>query len=361
MTTKRDYYEILGVPRDASEKEIKAAYRRLARKYHPDVNPGDAGAEERFKEVAEAFAVLSDADKRAKYDRGGHEAFGTGFDPFAGGFDVRDFDFGMGDLSDLFRMFTGGAGGRSRAPRAAPGEDIEFEIRIPFEDAVRGTTVDLRVPREGTCGDCGGSGVRRGSGETLCPDCDGRGRRIERRGAVQMATPCSRCSGTGRVPGAPCGPCAGTGRRGTEERVKVRIPAGVGDGARVRVPRKGNAGRLGGPPGDAFLRVRVEDHPRFRRDGRDLIVDVAVGLARAALGGRVEIPTLDGSATISIPEGTRSGQRFRLRGRGVPASGGRPAGDLYAVIQIHPPERLDDESRELLEQLAEREDAAKVD
>jgi molecular chaperone DnaJ len=356
MASKRDYYDILGVPRDASEKEIKAAYRRLARKYHPDVNPGDASAEERFKEVAEAFAVLSDADKRTRYDRGGHDAFGAGFDPFAGRVNFEDFDFGMGDLSDLFRMFSGAGGGRSRAPRRTAGEDIEFEIRIPFEDAVRGSTADIRVPREATCTDCGGSGVRRGSGETRCPECNGAGRRVQRRGGMQMATTCLRCSGTGRVPGAPCGPCSGSGRRGTEERVKVRIPAGVGDGARVRVPRKGNAGRLGGPAGDAYLRVRVEAHPRLRRDGRNLVVDVAVGLARAALGGPVEIPTLDGTATISIPEGTRSGQRFRLRGHGVPAAGGRPPGDLYAVIQIHPPGKLDDRTRELLEELARREE-----
>ena len=353
MSNKRDYYEILGVPRDASAKEIKAAYRKLARKYHPDVNPGDAGAEERFKSVAEAFAVLSDEERRAKYDRGGHEAFGAGFDPFSGGgFNPQDFDFGMGDLSDLFRMFAGGSRRGPPGGGATRGEDIEFEVRVPFEDAVRGTTITIRVPRQAACSDCGGKGFRPRSTEVGCPECGGTGRIVRPTGRVHMASTCGRCGGAGRLPGVPCDPCGGTGRRGSEERVRVRVPAGVSAGARVRVAKKGNAGRRGGPPGDAYLKIQVEPHPTVRRDGRNLVCDVAIGIARASLGGSVEIPTLDGPATITIPPGTRSGQRFRLRGRGVLATAGKPAGDLYAVIQIHPPTDLDGRTRELLEELA---------
>ena len=284
MPAKKDYYEILGVGRTATDKEIKAAYRKLARKYHPDVNAGDKRAEERFKELSEAFAVLSDPDKRARYDRGGHEAFGPGFDPFqgtpfqGGGFDFRHFD--LGDLTDLFDLFGAGGPGRGRGRRQRRGQDLQSEIRIGFREAVRGDTVDLSLP----------------------------------------------------------------------DRVKVRIPAGIEDGGRIRVPGKGTPGAGGAPPGDLFLVVRVEPDPVFRREGRDLVADVPVGLARAALGGTVEIPTLDGPATVTLPAGTRSGQKLRLKGRGVPASGGAPAGDLYGVVQIVPPRSLDDRSRRLLEE-----------
>jgi curved DNA-binding protein len=286
----KDYYEILGVQRSASDKEIKAAYRRLARKYHPDVNKGDTQAEEKFKQVAEAFAVLSDKEKRAKYDRGGHAAFGAGFDPFAG-FDMRDFDFGQGDISSIFEIFGFGPGGGARGGRRTRirprrGADLRLELRIPFLQAVNGGTVEIGVPR-------GGSGA---------------------------------------------GP------------MKVRIPAGVEDGGTLRLAGRGQAGVQGGPPGDAFLTLRVEPHPLFRRMGRDLYVDLPVGLARAALGGTLEVPTLEGKATIAIPAGTASGRKLRLKGRGVPASAGRPAGDLFAVIQIRPPATLSERSRELLEE-----------
>ena len=285
---KKDYYEILGVSRSASDKEIKAAYRKLARKYHPDVNPGDKAAEDRFKEMAEAFAVLSDTDKRARYDRGGHEAFGPEFDPFAG-FDVRSAGVGLGDLADLLGMFGADLGGRRHVPRR--GQDLQVEVRIPFQDAVMGTTLDLILPRRGS------------------------------------------------------------GRKPTQDKVKVRIPPGIGEGDRVRVPGKGDSGASGGPAGDAYLVIRVERHPLFRREGRDVVCEVPIGVTTAVLGGTLEVPTLDGRATINIPSGTRSGQRFRLKGRGVPASGRKPAGDLYALIQIHPPKKLDARARELFEEL----------
>jgi len=285
VTSKRDYYEILGVPRTANEKELKAAYRKLARKYHPDVNPGDKTAEANFKEVSEAFGVLSDPEKRAKYDQVGHEAFGAGFDPSRG---VKiDFeDLGLGDLSDLFDLFGWGGGARGRGRRrAARGSDVQLEMSLPFTDAIHGTTMELRLPH-------------------------------------------------------------------LRESTKVRIPPGIENGGRIRIPGKGEPGHGEGPAGDAYVNVRVEPHPLFTREGSDLYVDVPVGIATATLGGEVEVPTLDGRATIRIPPGTRSGQKFRLKGRGVPSRGSHAAGNLNAVVQIVPPKAIDARSKELLEEFA---------
>ena len=313
MTKKKDYYEILGVPRSATEKDLKAAYRKLARKCHPDVNPGDKSAEEKFKEVSGAFAVLSDPDKRAKYDRGGHEAFEPGFDPFQG--TTIDFqDLGLGNLSDIFEMFGGGGRRRGSSRRAARGEDLTLEMSLPFGDAIHGTTVEVAIPR---------------------------------------AVPCSHCGGRGRLAnGGPCRVCRGGGRVSFTENVKTRIPAGIDDAERVRIPGKGNDGIGGGPAGDAFVTIRVEPHPMFRREGSDLVCEVPVGVVKATLGGDVDVPTLEGRATIKIPAGTRGGQRFRLKGRGVAARAGHPAGNLYAVVQIVTPRDLDARSREIFEELA---------
>ncbi|HKQ61514.1 MAG TPA: molecular chaperone DnaJ [Candidatus Polarisedimenticolaceae bacterium] len=346
---KKDYYETLGVPRNADAKQIKAAYRRLARKYHPDVNKGDKAAEERFKEVAEAFAVLSDAERRAQYDRRGHEAFGQGFDPFAG-VDVGNFD--LGDLGSLFDLF-GGFGSR-RPARAQPqrGEDLGLEVRVPFLDAMKGATLELEVPRRVACEVCGGSGHRPGTGETACPDCGGSGRREQQRRSFHVSATCARCGGSGRLPGEACAACRGSGTGARQERVKVRIPPGVEDGATVRVRGKGDAGQRGGNAGELYLQVHVEPHPLFRREGRDLICDVPIGLAAAGLGGEISVPTLEGSTRIRVPAGTPSGRRLRIAGKGVPGSATDPAGDLYAVIQISPPPRLDARSRELLEEFA---------
>ena len=304
MPAKKDYYEILGVPRTATEKELKAAYRKLARKHHPDVNPGDKSAEEKFKQVSEAFAVLSDHDKRAKYDRGGHDAF----EPI----DFQDLD--LGNLSDIFELFGGGGRRRGASARAARGEDLELEMRLPFGDAIHGTTVEVAIPR---------------------------------------AVACTNCGGRGRLPsGGTCRVCRGAGRVSVAEKVKTRIPSGIDDSERVRIPGKGNEGVGGGPSGDAYVKIRVEPHPMFRREGSDLVCEVPVGAVKATLGGDVDVPTLEGRATIKIPPGTRSGQRFRLKGRGVAARAGRPAGNLYAVVQIVTPKNLDARSRELFEELA---------
>ena len=309
----KDYYATLGVAKSATDKELKQAYRKLARKHHPDVNPGDKSAEEKFKEVSGAFAVLSDPDKRAKYDRGGHEAFEPGFDPFQG--TTIDFeDLGLGNLSDIFEMFGGGPRRRGAPHRAARGEDLSLEMRLPFVDAIHGTTVEVAIPR---------------------------------------AVPCSHCGGRGRLAnGAPCRVCRGAGRVSVTESVKTRIPAGIDDGGRVRIRGKGNDGVGGGPAGDAYVTIRVEPHPQFRREGSDLVCEVPVGVVKATLGGDVEVPTLDGRTTIKIPPGTRGGQRFRLKGMGVAARTGHPAGNLYAVTQIVTPRELDPRSREIFQELA---------
>jgi len=313
VTSKKDYYEILGVSRSATEKELKAAYRKLARKHHPDVNAGDKSAEEKFKEVSGAFAVLSDPEKRAKYDRGGHEAFEPGFDPFQG--TTIDFqDLGLGNLSDIFELFGGGGRRRSASRRATRGEDLKLEMSLPFGDAIHGTTIEVAIPR---------------------------------------AIACTHCGGRGRLAsGGPCRVCHGGGRVSFTETVKTRIPAGLDDSERVRISGKGNDGVGGGPAGDAYVHIRVEPHPLFRRDGCDLVCEVPVGVVKATLGGDVDVPTLEGHATIKIPAGTRGGQRFRLKGRGVAARAGHPAGHLYAVVQIVTPRNLDARSRELLEEFA---------
>jgi molecular chaperone DnaJ len=358
VPTKKDYYEILGVSRTADEKEIKAAYRRLARKYHPDVNKGDKSSEESFKEVAEAFAVLSDPEKRAKYDRGGHEAFDPGFNPFAG-FDPQQFDFGSGTgiFENLFgQMFGGGfdgafRGGRSGARTSVSrGQDLRFDTKIPFMDAVLGTTLELMIPRLGPCEACAGSGVQAGQGQSVCQQCGGRGQQEHQQGGLRFAVACPGCGGRGRSAGPPCPGCGGQGRVRREERVKVRVPAGVTDGTTLRIAGKGDAGRGGGPAGNLLLRVGVDAHEKFRREGRDIYCDVTVGLATAGLGGTIDVPTLNGSSKITLPAGTKSGQKLRLRGKGVAGRAGEPAGDLFAVIQIQPPRSLDARSRELLEE-----------
>jgi molecular chaperone DnaJ len=352
---KKDYYAILGVGKDATGAQIRAAYKKLARKYHPDVNPGDKRSEERFKEIAEAYAVLSNKGKRAEYDRRGPEGFDLGFDPSeifrrarAGGVEGFDFSFDLGSLfGDLF-----GGGGRRRRRGPARGADAEASLDIDFEDAVRGVTLPLSVSRTAPCETCGGTGTRGGGG--TCSACGGRGRRQVAQGPLQFTTTCERCGGSGREPGPPCPECGGRGAVPRSESLQVRIPAGMADGSRVRIRGKGEAGPGGGHPGDLYVVIRVRPHPLFRREGDDLVADLPLTLSEAALGDRIEVPTLDGPATMTIPPGTRSGQRFRLRGKGAPRPGAAGRGDLYVVAQIVPPKDLDAESRDLLRRFAER-------
>lgn len=352
--SKRDYYDVLGVPRNASDREIKRAYRHLARKYHPDVNPGNRNAETAFKEVNEAYEVLSDSKKRREYDRFGHAALtGAGPGPRGGGFpgfDFSQFDFGspegVGDFGDLFSGFFGaGRGGRTAG--TARGQDVHYSIDLDLEDAVRGFSTEIAVQKESTCDGCGGFGARRGSPLVGCPECGGSGRR-RGRGLFQGVQSCPRCEGTGKTHAEGCAACRGRGTRAQTERIKVKIPPGVDNGSRVRLAGMGNAGARGAPAGDLFLITRVRPHPFFERKGDNLYCEIPITIAEAGLGARMEIPTVDGPASMRIPPETSSGQTFRLREKGVPHLKGGGRGDLFVTVKIVVPPGLDARSQDLL-------------
>jgi molecular chaperone DnaJ len=374
-STKQDYYEILGVPKGAKEDEIRKAYRRLARKYHPDLNPGDKAAEERFKTVQEAYDVLSDSKKRQVYDQYGFYSDnippggapegegprgpGMGF----GGFDFSEFvnqqgqagqDRGGGaqggGFRDIFSQFFGGRG-REDAAAAERGDDLEYAINIGFWEAIRGTQVKLSINRQELCDVCGGSGSA-GSGVTECPQCHGSGKVTQMAGAMRFDLTCPRCEGKGRLRNT-CPKCHGDGRIVYTDSVEVRIPAGVQTSSRLRVAGKGNAGLLGGPPGDLYITVRVEEHPFFRRDGDNIDVDVPITVSEAGLGAKIEVPTIDGRALLKIPQGTQNGQKFRLRERGVMNSRRNQRGDEIVKVVIQAPDVHDERTRELLRELAQ--------
>jgi molecular chaperone DnaJ len=352
-TTKQDYYEVLGVARKAGQKEIRQAYRRLARKYHPDLNPGDKSAEEKFKQIQEAYDVLSDSKKRQAYDQFGFEGERRGAAPEEREvpFDFGGFDFGgTGGTSfrDLFGQFFRG-GGAPRGPMREPGEDLEYQIRIGFWDAVRGTVKKLSFTHLATCGTCNGSGTS-GAPQT-CTACGGTGQVTQTTGKMRFNVPCSRCGGTGRL-GVACRTCGGEGRIRSTETIDVRIPPGMQTGSRVRVPGRGNAGTHGAPPGDLYIITQVEPHPYFERRGDDLYTVVPITVSEAALGAKIEVPTLDGRAQLRVPPGTSSGQKLRLRERGVP-SARQPGtrGDLYVELQVVVPKPVDERARELLREL----------
>ena len=350
-----DFYKTLGVPRNASEEDIKKAYRKLARKYHPDLNPGNKDSEAKFKEVTEANEVLSDAQKRRNYDTYGDPAGPTA--QAGQGFSYDEFDAGGmgGAFQDLFRGFGGRGGGRRRAgPK--PGEDTQHLVRIGFKEAFNGTKLSLSLQRTETCSACQGSGDLPGSHPTTCPVCGGKGHREEGTGFFRTRQECSACSGTGKK-AAPCPICQGRGRLPKTEAVTVAIPAGVEDGTRLRVAGKGEAGRRGGGPGDLYLQIQVEPDPRFERRGPNVYLDLPISFSEAALGTKVEIPTPEGHSTIKIPPGTQSGANLRLKGLGMPIPGSATRGDLFTRIKVLTPKIMDERSKELLRELAELNDA----
>jgi molecular chaperone DnaJ len=341
-------YEVLGVERTASDDEIKKAYRKLARRYHPDRNPDDPEAEERFKEVQAAYDLLSDPEKRRAYDAFG--AAGPGAAP--GGVRFEEFDLGdLGDLGDLFGSFFGGAGARrgAAARRPSRGSDLETRVRISFEDSLRGEQVRVPVEAETACEACGGTGAEPGSAPVVCPRCQGRGVVSESQGLFAFSTPCPRCRGNGTIVEKPCRRCRGSGRERTTKRYSVRIPAGARTGTRIRLKGKGEAGRHGGPSGDLYVVVEVEPSPLYERRGSDLVLDVPVTYAEAALGATVEIPTPDGPVALKIPAGTESGKLLRVKGRGAPHLKGPGRGDLLARIRVTVPKKLTKAERDALE------------
>ncbi len=350
--SKRDYYEILGVARNASDQEIKSAYRKLALKYHPDRNPNDKHAEEHFKEAAEAYAVLADAQKRAAYDRFGHA--GVGAAAGAGGFDptiFADFNDIFGNLGDIFG-FGDLFGGRRRAA-AQRGSDLRYDLEVSFEEAAGGSETTIQIPREESCETCHGSGAAPGSAPETCSQCKGRGQLRFQQGFLTIARPCHVCHGTGRVITHPCASCRGTGRTTNERRITVKIPAGIATGQRLRLYGEGEHGGPGAPAGDLYVVVHVQEHPFFHREGDDLYCEAAVNFPTLALGGAIEVPTLNEKHMLNIPAGTQSGARFKLRGKGMPNVSGRGKGDLYVIVRAAIPKKLTREQKKILEQLAQ--------
>jgi molecular chaperone DnaJ len=346
MAAVKSPYEILGVSRNASDEEIKKAYRKLARQLHPDRNPDDPEAEERFKEVQGAYDLLSDPEKRKAYDTFGASG-PRGFPGGAGTGSVRFEDFDFGSLGDLFGMFGGGRRGAGRQP--VRGNDLEAHVRVSFEDSLRGAQVRVPVSAETACSTCGGTGAEPGTAPVTCPQCQGRGVVSEAQGLFAFSQPCPRCRGNGTVVERPCRACRGTGRERKTKRYAVTIPPGAKTGTRIRLKGKGEPGRNGGPPGDLYVVVDVEPSPLFERRGADLVLDVPVTYAEAALGATVEIPTPDGPVALKIPAGTESGKLLRVKGRGAPRLSGGGRGDLLARVRVTVPKKLTKAEREALE------------
>jgi molecular chaperone DnaJ len=351
--SKRDYYEVLGVSRTAGDSDLKSAYRKLAMKHHPDRNPGDKAAEEKFKEAAEAYAVLADPEKRGLYDRFGHQAVssaaggGSGFDPsvfneFGGDFaDILGNMFGFGDLF----------GGRRRGGPQR-GADLRYDLEISFEESAKGAETTIQIPRQESCETCAGSGAAPGSEPTVCPRCNGAGQVRTQRGFLIVAGTCPQCRGAGRTISNPCHDCRGAGRVTRERKITVKIPAGIATGQQLRLQSEGEAGSAGGPAGHLYVVVHVREHEFFRREGINLFCEIPVHFTTLALGGEIVVPTLDGHDSVKVPEGTQTGTTLRLRGKGMPEVGARGRGDLFVTVQVQTPKKLTKEQRHLVEQLA---------
>src|SRR3954463_2290535 len=353
MASVKDLYGTLGVSKTASQDEIKKAYRKLARQHHPDANPGDAAAEERFKEVQQAYDVLSDEEKRKQYDRfgsaNGRGGPGGGFNFPTEGFDIGD----LGDLGDIFSGLFGGRGGRGQQQRGQRGRDLEVEVNLSFEDSLHGVETKIPVELETACRECGGSGAKPGTAPTLCPECMGRGVKAESQGLFALSQPCPRCRGNGTVIEQPCKHCKGSGRERRMKTYTVKIKPGVKDGTRIRLKGKGEAGQNGGPAGDLVVLVHVAASPVYERRGDDLVVHAPVSFATAVLGGSVEVPTPDGAVALKIPSGSEDGKLIRIKGRGAPRIDGKGKGDVLARVRIQVPKRVNKKERQLLEELRE--------
>jgi len=361
MADKRDYYEVLGLQKGASADEIKKAYRKIAKENHPDLHPGDKKCEEKFKEANEAYEILSDDDKRAKYDQFGHAAFdpsyGAGAGGFGGGFGGAGFG-GFGDLGDIFGdIFGFGGGGASRNPNAPRrGDNVGARVVITFEESAFGCKKDVSVPIIETCDDCKGTGCAPGTTPEVCSNCSGTGsvRTTQRTpfGMAQTSAPCPKCNGKGKIIHQPCSKCRGMGKIRRQHKINVNIPAGIDDEQTISVRGKGNAGANGGPAGDLLVTVSVRPHPRFERDGNSVILRQDISYAQATLGAEIEVPTLDGPAPLHIPEGTPTGTVFTIRGKGIPYLRGTGRGDQYVSVNVTVPKNLSASQKELLKQFA---------
>ncbi|MEW6730740.1 MAG: molecular chaperone DnaJ [Acidobacteriota bacterium] len=355
--SKRDYYEVLGVGRNATESEIKSAYRKLAMKYHPDKNPGDKEAEEKFKEAAEAYSILSDQNQRAKYDRYGHAGIGTSAaSSAAGGFGAGfpGFEDILGDLFGFSDIF----GSNRRSRQVQRGADLRYDLEITLEEAAQGVKTKIQVPRLETCAACQGVGAAPGTSPANCPTCNGIGQVRYQQGFFSVSRTCSYCRGTGKVIKDPCRECRGEGRIARERTLEIKIPPGVDSGARLRVQGEGEAGIGGGPPGDLYVVISLKEHAIFERQDNNLYCTVPITFTQAALGADITVPTLDGEEPLHINEGTQTGTVFRLKSRGMPALGGRGRGDLFVAVNVVTPTNLSREQRRLMEEFAKIETKA---
>jgi molecular chaperone DnaJ len=348
---KRDYYEVLGVSRSASEQDLKAAFRRLAKECHPDRNSGDKASEQRFKEIAEAYEALKDPQKRAAYDQFGHAAFDGGRGGAGGGFGP-DFAASMSDIfDDLFGDFMGGRRGARQRTGRERGADLRYNLEITLEEAYLGKTAQIRVPSSVSCDKCAGSGAKPGTKPTSCPTCGGFGKVRASQGFFTIERTCPTCQGRGETIEDPCQYCSGSGRVTRERTLSVNIPPGVEDGTRIRLAGEGEAGMRGGPAGDLYIFLSIKPHKFFQRDGADIFCMVPISMITAALGGQIEVPTLDGSVTrVKIPEGTETGKQFRLKGKGMPVLRSKSQGDMYIQVEVETPKNLTRRQRELLEE-----------